>query len=239
VNSRVDDTNASYAYGGAGRDVLIGNSPNDRLIDWTGEYNNYYVPSNPYGLGTVTRDSSPGLIDFLLQMAASDGADLTAGLARGGDPARYGEPYGELGLVINQDAESGDQKGAPRSPNPGNKSDGGGGGKKSTTTTETETSFALLTESDYAVLEEGNVVDGNNTGSIHVDETDVVVTYQVSSNEYNSEGNPDVNVEDTGTTADDGESMGDAGSDTDSVQEPEPVAVIQDKKLLKKMAKAA
>jgi hypothetical protein len=101
--------------------VLIANSPYDRLIDWTGEYNNYYVPFNPYGLGTVTRLSSPGLIDFLLQMAASDGADVTAGIAYGGDPARYGEPYGELGLVIKaQDDESKDQKGGahmrPRPP---------------------------------------------------------------------------------------------------------------------------
>ena len=45
------DTNPSYedlAFGGAGRDVLIGNTGGDRLIDWSGEFNSYLVPFAPF-----------------------------------------------------------------------------------------------------------------------------------------------------------------------------------------------
>ena len=41
------DTHARYedrAYGGAGLDILIGNTGGDRLIDWVGEFNSYIVP---------------------------------------------------------------------------------------------------------------------------------------------------------------------------------------------------
>src|SRR5207244_2083698 len=37
------------AFGGGGRDILIANATTDRLIDWVGEFNNYYVPFNPFG----------------------------------------------------------------------------------------------------------------------------------------------------------------------------------------------
>src|SRR5207253_3417068 len=37
-------TYADLAFGGAGRDVLIGNTVSDRLIDWNGEFNTYVVP---------------------------------------------------------------------------------------------------------------------------------------------------------------------------------------------------
>ena len=123
INCRTENPSyVSIAYGGAGRDVLIANNPNDRLIDWSGEFNNYYVPSNNYGLGTVARSSSPQLMDFLYQLSMSDGADVTAGLKWGGNPARNGEPYGELGLVTQQDPASGDQRGKPKGERPGNKS---------------------------------------------------------------------------------------------------------------------
>jgi len=52
------DTQPSYedrAYGGAGRDVLIGNTGGDRLIDWVGEFNSYLVPFAPFGMATVSR----------------------------------------------------------------------------------------------------------------------------------------------------------------------------------------
>ncbi len=32
-------------FGGAGLDILIGNTGGDRLIDWVGEFNSYIVPS--------------------------------------------------------------------------------------------------------------------------------------------------------------------------------------------------
>jgi hypothetical protein len=117
------DTSASYedrAYGGAGRDVLIANTGGDRLIDWSGEYNSYLVPFSPFGLATVSRQLQPALMDFLYGLSKSDGADPTRAADTGSDPARNGEPNGELGLVLQQDAAWKDQHGGPSDPQPGN-----------------------------------------------------------------------------------------------------------------------
>ncbi|MFS6827004.1 hypothetical protein [Cyanobium sp. ATX-6F1] len=118
------DTSASYedrAFGGAGRDVMIANTGGDRLIDWTGEYNSYLVPFSPYGAATISRSLQPRLIDFLYALSRSDGADFTRATDNpGGDPARNGEPWGELGLVLQKDAAWGDQHGGPADPQPGN-----------------------------------------------------------------------------------------------------------------------
>jgi hypothetical protein len=65
------------AFGGAGLDILIGNTGGDRLIDWVGEFNSYIVPFAPFGIATVSRQVPPQLFDFLYAQAASDGADLT------------------------------------------------------------------------------------------------------------------------------------------------------------------
>ncbi|HEX2136568.1 MAG TPA: hypothetical protein VHG30_11795, partial [Microvirga sp.] len=114
------DTHASYedrAFGGAGRDVLIGNTGGDRLIDWVGEFNSYVVPFAPFGLGTVSRALQPQLPEFLYALSKSDGADQTLGSL--GDP-RNGEPWGELGLVRQQDFAWQDQTGAPADPQAGN-----------------------------------------------------------------------------------------------------------------------
>ena len=119
------DTHPSYedrAYGGAGRDVLIGNTGGDRLIDWVGEFNSFIVPFAPFGLGTVSRTLQPQLAEFLYALSASDGADFTRAADIGGsaDPARNGEPYGELGVVRQQDIAWQDQTGGPRDPQAGN-----------------------------------------------------------------------------------------------------------------------
>jgi Ca2+-binding RTX toxin-like protein len=118
------DTHPTYqdrAYGGAGRDILIGNTGGDRLIDWAGEFNSYIVPFAPFGEGTVTRMLQPQLPEFLYALSASDGADPTRAVDSGsGDPARSGEPYGELGLVKQQDDAWQSQTGAPSDPQPGN-----------------------------------------------------------------------------------------------------------------------
>ncbi len=116
------DTSASYedrAYGGAGRDVLIANTGGDRLIDWVGEYNSYLVPFSPFGNPTVSRTLQPALMDFLYALSRSDGADPTR-VVNGADPARNGEPYGELGLVLQKDADWREQHGGPADPQPGN-----------------------------------------------------------------------------------------------------------------------
>jgi hypothetical protein len=112
------DTHATYedrAFGGAGRDRLIANTGGDRLIDWAGEFNSYLVPFAPFGLGTVSRALQPQIPEFLYALSKSDGADPT----RGTD-ARNGEPFGELGLVRQQDFAWRDQTGAPDDPQPGN-----------------------------------------------------------------------------------------------------------------------
>ncbi|HEX5216895.1 MAG TPA: calcium-binding protein, partial [Vicinamibacterales bacterium] len=117
------DTHPSYedrAYGGAGRDVLIGNTGGDRLIDWVGEFNSYLVPFAPFGLGTVSRTLQPQLAEFLYALSASDGADFTRSADTGADPLRNGEPRGELGVVRQQDFSWQDQTGGPRDVQAGN-----------------------------------------------------------------------------------------------------------------------
>ena len=120
------ETSASYedrAFGGAGRDVLIANTGGDRLIDWTGEFNTYLVPFAPFGMATVSRTLQPHLMDFLYVLSAADGADPTRAADKasaGADPARNGEPWGELGLVLQKDAAWNDQHGGPADPQAGN-----------------------------------------------------------------------------------------------------------------------
>jgi Ca2+-binding RTX toxin-like protein len=118
--NNVPETNSSYediAYGGAGRDRLIANTGGDRLIDWAGEFNSYLVPFAPFGNATVSRAIAPAIPEFLYALSEADGADQTmAGL----NPSRNGEPYAEMGLVKQGDANWGDQTGAPADPQPGN-----------------------------------------------------------------------------------------------------------------------
>ncbi len=64
----VPETNYEYedrAVGGAGLDVLIGNTGGDRLIDWVGEFNSFIVPFSPFGIATVSRQVPPRLMEFL------------------------------------------------------------------------------------------------------------------------------------------------------------------------------
>ena len=112
---------ADIAVGGGGRDVLIGNTQADRLIDWNGEFNSYVVPFSPFGQDTISRAPRPALIEYLYALSAADGADQTRADDTGSDPARNGEPEGELGLVLQGDDDAKDQKGKPADPQPGNK----------------------------------------------------------------------------------------------------------------------
>jgi Ca2+-binding RTX toxin-like protein len=117
------DTHPTYedrAYGGAGRDVLIGNTGGDRLIDWVGEFNSYIVPFAPFGMGTVSRTLQPQLAEFLYALSASDGADPSRAVDTGAAAARNGEPFGELGVVRQQDFAWQAQTGAPADPQAGN-----------------------------------------------------------------------------------------------------------------------
>jgi hypothetical protein len=117
------DTHGTYedrAFGGAGLDILIANTGGDRLIDWTGEFNSYLVPFAPFGLGTVSRQLSPGVKEFLYALSRAQGADPTRAADTGADPLRNGEPEGELGLVVQSDPAWQDQTGGPSDPQPGN-----------------------------------------------------------------------------------------------------------------------
>lgn len=124
-NSRNDqpDTHSTYedrAYGGAGRDVLVGNTGGDRLIDWVGEWNSYLVPFAPFGMATVSRTLQPQLPEFLYALSRADGADPTIVADGNGSALRNGEPFGELGLVLQKDTAWQDQTGAPADPQAGN-----------------------------------------------------------------------------------------------------------------------
>ena len=133
--NNIPDTAPTYedrAYGGAGKDVLIANTGGDRLIDWVGEYNSYLVPFSEFGMATVSRTLQPGLHYFLYADSLSDGVDATrfsdlnggaaAPAPKNNDPnpGRNGEPAGELGLVLQQDAAWHTQTGAPTDPQAGN-----------------------------------------------------------------------------------------------------------------------
>ena len=109
------------AYGGAGRDVLIANTGGDRLIDWVGEFNTFLVPFAPFGTATVSRTLQPQLAEYLYALSRSDGADPTRySDDTSTDPLRNGEPFGELGLLRQQDTYFHDQTGAPADPQAGN-----------------------------------------------------------------------------------------------------------------------
>ncbi|HWG94585.1 MAG TPA: Calx-beta domain-containing protein [Mycobacteriales bacterium] len=119
------DTHASWedrAVGGAGLDVLVGNTGGDRLIDWVGEFNSYLVPFSPFGTATVSRQVPPGLMEFLYALSRAQGADATLVLESGAEyAARNGEPFGEAGLVTQKDSGLWqEQTGGPRDPQPGN-----------------------------------------------------------------------------------------------------------------------
>ncbi len=124
LNDLPDGPNSSYqdrVYGGAGLDILIGNTGGDRLIDWVGEFNSYLVPFAPFGIATVSRQVEPQLPEFLYALSRSQGADPTRATDTGSDPARNGEPDGELGLITQHDhGQWQTQTGGPTDPQAGN-----------------------------------------------------------------------------------------------------------------------
>jgi Ca2+-binding RTX toxin-like protein len=81
-----------YIYGGWGQDAMqadvadTGPVPGDRLIDWAGAYNVYYLCPGLYGERVVTRNHSPYMVRFLQDLAAGDGA---VGTVTGGSSGRY------------------------------------------------------------------------------------------------------------------------------------------------------
>jgi hypothetical protein len=124
----------ALAFGGAGQDIFFAGTGGDRLIDWVGNHNSYYVPFSQFGMPAVSRTLMPFLPEFLYALSKSDGADQTlgprsdafcAGSMGSTDPAcadyprysgssaRNGEPFGELALVLQHDAAWHQQSGPP------------------------------------------------------------------------------------------------------------------------------
>ncbi len=109
--NNVPDEDISYEdfiFGGAGRDFMIANTSGDRLVDWNGDFNEYFVPYRNAGAPTVIDTYALTLETFILRVAAADGVDRTRAadvdpvLVLNGIPVSVaGEPYGELGLVNN------------------------------------------------------------------------------------------------------------------------------------------
>jgi hypothetical protein len=71
-------------------------------------------------MATVSRTVQPQLPEYLYLLSQSDGADPFIAQHYGSDLARNGEPFGELGVVQQQDAAWQDQRGKPRDPQAGN-----------------------------------------------------------------------------------------------------------------------
>ena len=81
LNDRVEDDvrfrQGDLAFGGAGRDVLIANSAQDRLVDWQGDFNTYVVPFAYYGAPVVYRSYTPRLAAFIRALAYAAGTDVS------------------------------------------------------------------------------------------------------------------------------------------------------------------
>ena len=101
----------TFAYGGAGRDVLIAGTGRARMYDWGGEFNSFVVPFAPFGAPVVNRSFSPWIQDFIRALAVAGGMDMTFAPAT---------PLDELALSTPRDSFWNDQHGGPRDPQPGN-----------------------------------------------------------------------------------------------------------------------
>jgi Ca2+-binding RTX toxin-like protein len=116
LNNRPEDDerfrDGDFAFGGAGRDVMIANTAQDRMFDWHGEFNTYVVPFAPFGNPTVNREFQPAARNLIRALAYAAGTDGTL------TPF---EPFDEIALVEPQDGQLyHDQTGGPRDPQPGN-----------------------------------------------------------------------------------------------------------------------
>ena len=136
---------ADFAFGGAGRDVLIANTAADRMFDWGGEFNSFIVPFSRFGPPTVNRSFAPAVRDLIRDLAYAAGTDSVL------TPS---EPFDEVSIVEPADGQLwNDQHGGPRDPQPGNvpgsQADSSGGPElhcPCATTAELEVSKYLWTE---------------------------------------------------------------------------------------------
>ncbi len=103
-----------YIYGGWDQDAMqadvvdTGPVPGDRLIDWVGAYNVYYVCHAAYGEFVITRDPSPSMRGFLQQLGAADGAVDTSSRGTSG--------FKEVAMVFPREARHNSQPIHPDTP---------------------------------------------------------------------------------------------------------------------------
>ena len=111
--ARAPTNGVDLEYGGWGQDALQADDspkgqPGDRLLDWVGSYNVYYVCTGAYGAETIIRSHTASVVDLLRAVAASDGAvDVTLAGSSG---------FTELGLVLSGDYNSNNSPIHPDSP---------------------------------------------------------------------------------------------------------------------------
>ena len=68
------ESGADTNYGGGGDDTLYADQAGDRLADWFGNFNDFYVPGPSYGAQIIIRSPAPAMRDFFTYLAAGDGA---------------------------------------------------------------------------------------------------------------------------------------------------------------------
>lgn len=91
-------------YGGWDHDMLqadtgdAGPVPGDRLIDWSGSYNLYFVCKGAYGAGRIQQQPSPDMVAVLQALATADGAvNVTSSDSSG---------FNELAMVYTADVKA-------------------------------------------------------------------------------------------------------------------------------------
>jgi len=103
-----------YIYGGWDQDAMQANVadtgpvPGDRLIDWAGAYNVYYLCPGLYGERVITRNHSPSIVGFLQDLAAGDGAVDTATEGSSG--------FDEVAIVFSKEVRRNSHPPHPHSP---------------------------------------------------------------------------------------------------------------------------
>jgi Ca2+-binding RTX toxin-like protein len=104
-------------YGGWAQDAMQANEggngpvPGDRLVDWNGAYNAYYVCPPTFGEHISTRQLSPSLVNFLKALAEHDGATTVATGTR-----TTSSGFDELALVYSQDIQQNSNPPHPDTP---------------------------------------------------------------------------------------------------------------------------
>jgi Ca2+-binding RTX toxin-like protein len=68
------EAGADTNYGGGGDDSLFADQLGDRLADWFGNFNDFYVPGQSYGAKIIIRSPAPAMREFFTYLAAGDGA---------------------------------------------------------------------------------------------------------------------------------------------------------------------